>query len=150
MSIVKGMTFILIEFPSIENHLQRLQAGRQLRYAEAVSLDEEWTPSFAAPYFYCLLSQADEQITRIRARMIEPQIGEDPATGSAACTLAAYLALKSGRGGQSYKFDIQQGVEMGRASQIGVEVVLAENGKDVERVLLSGSAIQVMEGTLLI
>ena len=150
VSIVKGMTFILIEFPNVEHYLQRLKVGRQMKYADAISLDGEWTPSFAAPYFYSILSEGIDQPTRIRARMIEPQIGEDPATGSAACTLGAYLALQSDKGGKTFRFNVEQGVEMGRASEIGVEVVLDESGEAVEEVLLSGTAIQVTEGTLML
>ena len=150
VSIVKGMTFILIDLSRTPDYLEVLEVGRQATYADAVKLDEDWAPSFVAPYFYSILSQSGKQPTRIRTRMMEPKIGEDPATGSAACTLGAYLALQNGKGGQSYKFDIEQGVEMGRASQIGVEVVLAEDGKAVESMLLSGTAVQVTEGTLML
>lgn len=150
VSLVKGMTFILINFPDVENHLQRLKVGRQARYADVVSLDEDWAPSFVAPYFFAILSEAEQQPIKIRTRMMEPQIGEDPATGSAACTLGAYLALRSGKRGGRYRYDIEQGVEMGRASEIDVEVVLAEDGRAVDSVLMSGSAIQVTKGTFLL
>ena len=150
VSVVKGMTFILIALPNVEHYLQKLQVGRQMKYAEAIALDEGWSPSFTAPYFYSLLSADKEHPTRIRSRMIEPQIGEDPATGSAACTLGSYLALQSGEGGRTYRFDIAQGIEMGRASEIVVEVTLAESGKAVEMVQLSGTAVKVTEGTLLL
>jgi PhzF family phenazine biosynthesis protein len=70
---------------------------------------------------------------------------EDPATGSAACALGSYLALK---GKRTRKFEVTQGVEMGRESVIGVEVVIADGGREVESVRLSGSAVQVMEGSL--
>lgn len=150
VSIVKGMTFILISLPNVEDYLQKLQVGRQMRYAEAIALDEAWTPSFAAPYFYTILSEGKGQPTKIRARMIEPQMGEDPATGSAACTLGCYLALQAGEGGRSYRFEIVQGVEMGRESKIGVEITLADSAKEVEQVLLSGTAVKITEGTLLL
>lgn len=53
---------------------------------------------------------------RLRARMFAPLSGtiEDPATGSAACPLAALRLSLSGE--QSGTFDIVQGVEMGRPS----------------------------------
>lgn len=37
---------------------------------------------------------------------------------------------------------------MGRTSTVGVEVVLKEGGKDVESLLMSGTAVKVMEGTI--
>lgn len=150
VSIVKRMTFILIALPNVEHYLQKLQVGRQTKYAEAIALDEGWSPSFVAPYFYTILSEDKEQPTKIRTRMIEPQIGEDPATGSAACTLGSYLALQSDEGGRTYRFDIVQGIEMGRASEIGVDVTLNESGTAVDKVLLSGNAVKVTEGTLML
>ena len=77
-------------------------------------------------------------------------IGEDPATGSAACTLGAYIALQQGATGESYSFVIEQGVEMGRDSEIGVQVTLDETGKGVKEIWLSGSAVQVTEGIIML
>jgi trans-2,3-dihydro-3-hydroxyanthranilate isomerase len=44
------------------------------------------------------------------------------------------------------KFGVEQGVEMGRRSVIGVEIEVV--GGNVDRVELSGTAVQVMEGSL--
>jgi predicted PhzF superfamily epimerase YddE/YHI9 len=52
------------------------------------------------------------------------------------------------KGKRTRKFEVTQGVEMGRESVIGVEVVVADSGREVESVRLSGSAVQVMEGSL--
>ncbi|KAL8823990.1 MAG: hypothetical protein Q9191_005387 [Dirinaria sp. TL-2023a] len=151
VSIVKGMSFILVEFPNVEEYLQKLQLGRQMTYANTVILDQDWTPSFIAPYFYVILQESDAQSITIRSRMIAPApIGEDPGTGSAAATLGAYLALQRGKPAQSFKFCIEQGVEMGRTCQIGVEVTLDRSGKSIEKLLLSGTAVQVTEGTLML
>ena len=69
---------------------------------------------------------------------------EDAATGSAAGSLGAYLVrreeLSPGK-----TLDILQGVEMGRPSQIEVEVARSE-AKLVPRV--SGAAVTVFEGTI--
>ena len=70
VSIVKGMSFILIDFPRNSGSIQKLQVGRQLRYADALRLDEEWLPSFVAPYFYEILTKESNGSLRIRARMI--------------------------------------------------------------------------------
>ena len=82
---------------------------------------------------------------RIRARMFQPLGGimEDPATGSAAAALAAYLGKLDGR---SQSFEIHQGIEMGRPSRIEAEVTV-ENGEPVA-VRIGGNAVKVMEGRL--
>jgi PhzF family phenazine biosynthesis protein len=78
--------------------------------------------------------------------MISQRI-EDPATGSAASDLAAYLSLVEGKPGQSLKYAITQGVEMGRRSEIKIEVVLkSESG--IDKIVLEGGAVRVMEGRL--
>lgn len=148
ISIVKGMTFVLINFPNVADYLDILQVGGPGLTPAGRLLDEDWKPSFVAPYFYVILEDDGSQSTRVRARMIDPTVGEDPATGSAACTLSAYLALQAGGAGKLYRYSIEQGVEMGRSSQIGVEVKLDQTGKGVESVALSGSAILVTKGTL--
>ena len=67
---------------------------------------------------------------------------EDPATGSAGGSLGAYL-VQHGRLGVGETLRITQGVEMGRPSEILVEVS-AERGRLVPRV--SGSAVRIFEG----
>jgi trans-2,3-dihydro-3-hydroxyanthranilate isomerase len=76
--------------------------------------------------------------------MLPWELYEDPATGSAAGSLGAYL-VQHGKLSPNEKFYIQQGVEMGRPSQIEVEV--DQTGKKlVPRV--SGAAVKVFEGTI--
>ncbi len=90
-------------------------------------------------------------MVRVRTRILEFAM-EDPATGSAAIALSAWLSLKGGergRSGGTGRFEITQGVEMGRSSVIGVEVVVGDR-KRVERVRLSGSAVWIMKGSLTI
>jgi trans-2,3-dihydro-3-hydroxyanthranilate isomerase len=67
---------------------------------------------------------------------------EDPATGSAAGSLAAYL-VEQERLNAGEKLVIRQGVEMGRPSEIHVEVT-SERGRLVPKV--SGSAVRIFEG----
>ena len=85
--------------------------------------------------------------SRIRARMFAPLGGtqEDPATGSAAAALAAWLGQLDGA---SASFDITQGVEMGRPSKIEASVTV-KNGRPTA-VTIGGRAIKVMEGRLAI
>ncbi|MGC2765090.1 MAG: PhzF family phenazine biosynthesis protein [Candidatus Acidiferrum sp.] len=69
---------------------------------------------------------------------------EDAATGSAAGSLGAYL-VKHGRVGAGHTLSITQGVEMGRPSQIEVEVTRSGR-KLTPRV--SGAAVKVFEGVI--
>ncbi len=76
--------------------------------------------------------------------MLPWEIYEDPATGSAAGSLGAYL-VKHGRLAAAHTLSILQGEEMGRPSHIEVEVT--QKGKKlVPRV--SGAAVRVFEGTI--
>ncbi|EAQ13669.1 trans-2,3-dihydro-3-hydroxyanthranilate isomerase [Maritimibacter alkaliphilus HTCC2654] len=79
---------------------------------------------------------------RVHMRMFAPldNVPEDPATGSAAAALGALLCREAGG---PVSLTIHQGEDMGRPSVIGVE---AEPG----RVTVSGRAIRVMEGKLVI
>jgi trans-2,3-dihydro-3-hydroxyanthranilate isomerase len=91
---------------------------------------------------YCFaLNGSNKAFTR---GMLPWELYEDPATGSAAGSLGAYL-VQHGKLSPNEKFYIQQGVEMGRPSQIEVEV--DQTGKKlVPRV--SGAAVKVFEGTI--
>jgi trans-2,3-dihydro-3-hydroxyanthranilate isomerase len=71
-------------------------------------------------------------------------LSEDPATGSAAGALGAFL-VHQGRLKLATPLEIHQGIEMLRPSRIRVEV-LAQHGKLVPRV--SGTAVPVLEGFL--
>jgi PhzF family phenazine biosynthesis protein len=79
----------------------------------------------------------------MRTRMIEG-VMEDPATGSASCALSAFLSLKSRE--KVVAYELTQGVEMGRQSDIGIEVTLNDALDGVERLEMSGSSVKVMEG----
>lgn len=90
---------------------------------------------------YCFVSRA-EQI-RARAIMPGPQV-EDPGTGSAAGSLAAYL-VRYGKAKRGMPLRILQGVEMGRPSEIFVSVLEMESQLTPK---VSGSAVRVFEGYL--
>lgn len=147
VSIVKGMTFVLVGFPS-GNFLHEIGKSKLAIKRDRSELDSGWSPSFVAAYFYHSSWITYDEFTRIEARMIDPEMGEDPATGSAACALGSYLALQGGEAGKSYRYEIDQGVNMDRDSRIRVTVTLDESGKRVKRVLLAGSAVLVTQGTI--
>lgn len=152
VSIVKGMTFCLIEVSSLEA-LGSVTIG--LKGLGSEGLTEEYFHKGFVGWFFFFNVQADgadDGITRLRTRMIQ-DTSEDPATGSASTALAVYLMLhhpksKQGGGRQVRKFELTQGVEMGRKSSIGVEVTAEMGEKKVEKVVLSGSALEVMEGVI--
>ena len=77
-------------------------------------------------------------------------IGEDPATGSAAGPLGGYLVHHSAAGVDPvdgvYRFVIEQGDFINRPSRIGLEVN-GEPGK-VEKVRVGGTSVVVARGTL--
>lgn len=79
---------------------------------------------------------------KYRTRMFGSR--EDPGTGSASCGLACYLTEGKGEG----RFVFEQGVEMGRRNVISVDVTRGEGGGGVEKVVLGGEAVVVMEGSL--
>jgi len=83
-----------------------------------------------------------------RARMFAPGAGvpEDPATGSAAGPLGAYLGAHGLLRGRT-SFTIDQGVEMGRPSRLWVEV--GSDASGMPRVLrVGGETVPVLRGTI--
>lgn len=144
VSIVKGMTFILIELKTLEALQSVTTTGSPMSVS---GLDEEWKDTFVGTYFYVQTAGADG-VRHLRTRMIEGTL-EDPATGSAASDLAAYLSLTHGKPGQTLEYEITQGVEMGRKSDISVQVVLGEQS-GIEKITLGGKTVPVMEGRLLV
>lgn len=150
VSIVNGMSFVLVEVPRVDDYLENVRVGYPSIDPSATQLDEGWSSSVIAPYYYVVLPDEEDKITRLRTRLIMSTVGEDPATGSAAAALSAYLALQQGQSNHMYTYKIAQGVEMGRRSEIGVKVTLDESGKFVKEVLLSGTATPVMKGTVIV
>ena len=148
VSIVKGLSFVLINVPSVLPYLEMLETTGFHFDASKVKFDEGWENSFVGAYFFAKTSHPQQAITTIRARMLERSVGEDAATGSAASALGSYLALKDGTPGKTYRYNIQQGVEMGRSSDIGVSVELDSSGKGVRSLVLAGSAVPVTQGTM--
>jgi len=145
VSIVKGMTFILASLDSLPALSQPRQNINTDTY-DPTGLDPGWETGIITTYFYVLLGTDEAGCTVIRSRMFGTR--EDPATGSAASALCSYLALREDRekGKGPFAYSITQGVEMGRESHIGVEVLRTEDGTGVVTVALSGKAVDVMKG----
>jgi len=87
---------------------------------------------------------------RVHARMfvLDPEMKEDPATGSACACLGGYLAWhgRTARGSTS-TIRVEQGVDMGRASLLEVEVDTAGDGA-VTGVRVGGASVLVAEGSI--
>lgn len=103
-------------------------------------------PSLGArrlPIYLYARDGEDAEVSRLRARMFSPLSGtiEDAATGSAATPLSALLlSLTKDR---KRRYDIVQGVEMGRPSLL---VCTASRGTDGIRATVGGSCVPVLKG----
>jgi trans-2,3-dihydro-3-hydroxyanthranilate isomerase len=97
-------------------------------------LVEALSQDYGASNIYLVCLQDDG---KVRARMFTTGVmgGEDPATGSAAGPLCAYLAER----GRGSRIEITQGVEMRRPSRLVAEM---HNG----RPRVGGNVVQVIEG----
>lgn len=83
----------------------------------------------------------------VHARMYAPAIAphEDPATGSAAASLAGYLASREASDG-THRWRVTQGHEMGRPSRIEIEADRA--GGKITAVRVGGASVLVSEGEM--
>jgi trans-2,3-dihydro-3-hydroxyanthranilate isomerase len=92
-----------------------------------------------AVYVYAA-TRHDGDTTYIHARMYAPKMGviEDPATGSAACSLAGSLDT------DATHLVIDQGVELGRPSCL--EAHITRKDGEVVQVSVGGGAVVVAEG----
>ncbi len=119
---------------------------------KSTALEPHWSalirPMGGVDAAYVYRRGGDSPTTHFRARMFAPTGGipEDPATGSATALLAAQLlkaeVLKDG----SHKWQLEQGYEMGRPSDLFLEADVA--GGRLKAVRVAGQAVKVMQGTL--
>jgi predicted PhzF superfamily epimerase YddE/YHI9 len=110
------MTFVLVELDDLEALRLVSLAGGSLTIGD---LDSGWSETFMGAYFFVRTGNSHAGAATVQARMIEGPL-EDPATGSAASALTAYLSLKEGIPGGSLGYELIQGVEMGRRSEIHI------------------------------
>jgi len=98
-------------------------------------------------FAFCL--QATTPGTFAHARMFAPGAGvpEDPATGSAAGPLGAYLAVHGVLAKSQTEFVLEQGIEMGRPSRLWVEVIRDAAGMPVT-LRVGGTTVPVIRGTI--
>ncbi|RFU29830.1 hypothetical protein B7463_g6493, partial [Scytalidium lignicola] len=147
VSIVKGMSFILTILPDLET-LAKVDRSLHPDTYNTSPLDKGWDAGLIGTMY--LVAQGTDEFGRKKYRTRMFGSCEDPGTGSASCALACWLSLQEPKsaGQGPFKFAFIQGVEMGRQNNISVEVMRDEGGAEIEKVVLSGAGVSVMEGTL--
>lgn len=159
VSIVRGMAFNLVSLADLDA-LALPKTGllpvEECYKAEYLDQGSGWDVGFTGTFYYTDLGldpaneNKDVSVRWLRTRSIGSR--EDPGTGSASCALCCYLAVVAHQAGagQVQRFHLTQGMEMGRRCDIYVIVRTTEDGSGIETVELSGAAVMVMEGTLVI
>ncbi len=97
---------------------------------------------------YIYTRQCVRAQSAFHARMFAPDLGvpEDPATGSAAIGFARVIHTFDGLTDGTHKRTIEQGLEMGRPSAIGL-VMNVSRGR-LDGVRIGGNGVRVMQGTI--
>ncbi|HEX3301768.1 MAG TPA: PhzF family phenazine biosynthesis protein [Thermomicrobiales bacterium] len=136
-----GLPFLCVEIGDLDSLGRAVPNTMQFRAAQ----DE--LPDRALEFNVFAYTETSTNPLSVRARMFAPLDGvpEDPATGSAAGALGAFLTHLRPEADLELTFPILQGVEMGRPSRIDLAV---RKGRGViERVGISGRCVDVMRGT---
>ena len=112
------------------------------RAAWTATLSRAWSPNL----FFFAGGLRDGG--KLYARMCSPALGieEDPATGSACAALVGAMASKHDFGGTVYRLSIQQGVSMGRRSEI--EAAARKSGGAVTSVSVGGATAYIASGEI--
>jgi trans-2,3-dihydro-3-hydroxyanthranilate isomerase len=112
------------------------------RAAWTATLSRAWSPNL----FFFAGDLRDGG--NLYARMCAPALGveEDPATGSACAALVGAMASKHDFGGTAYRLSIQQGVSMGRRSEIEAEA--RKSGSVVTSVSVGGDTAYIASGEI--
>ena len=112
------------------------------RAAWIATLSRAWSPNLF--FFAGDLRNGGE----LYARMCAPALGveEDPATGSACAALVGTMASKHDFGGAAYRLSIQQGVSMGRRSEIEAEARKSDSA--VTSISVAGATTYIASGEI--
>jgi trans-2,3-dihydro-3-hydroxyanthranilate isomerase len=112
------------------------------RAAWAATLSRAWSPHI----FFFAGNLRDNG--KLYARMWAPTLGieEDPATGAACAALVGAMASKQDFSRTSYRLTIQQGVSMGRRSEIEAEA--CKSGSVVTSVGVGGATAWIASGEI--
>lgn len=124
-----------------------LEALGKVRFADGNAWQEAFSfTGRSAVYIYT--RETGREDTHIRARMLAPKLGvtEDPATGSAAAAFAGPAVLFERPDDGVHQIIIEQGVEMGRPSEIALD--LDVSGGLLKAAQIGGAAVIISEGKL--
>jgi trans-2,3-dihydro-3-hydroxyanthranilate isomerase len=137
-----GTPFVIAEVASVEA-LARARPDLGAFRAGASEIAE-----LAERFNLHLYTRSSDDLLHLRARMFAPLQGilEDPATGSANAALAALLTSLAPGENVDLHFEIEQGIEMGRPSQIIASARKTAEGPVTATV--AGDCVPMMRGTL--
>ena len=137
-----GTPFVIAEVRSLE------ALARARPDLAAFRRGAETFPELAARFNLHLYVRKDGDATRLRTRMFAPLSGvlEDPATGSANAALAALLTSMAPGENADLHYEIEQGLEMGRPSEIIAQARKTAEGPVSASV--AGTCVAVGRGTL--
>jgi trans-2,3-dihydro-3-hydroxyanthranilate isomerase len=138
----------------------RHSAGNPFDFVPVASLDaiarakpqgEAFDKAFGAnhPGVYVYCRETTETGRHFHARMFGSRssgIYEDPATGSAVAAFAGVLMQFEPMGEGEHSFLIEQGYEMGRPSEIDLQIVIGEGA--LQSAEIGGHAVMVSEGEI--
>jgi trans-2,3-dihydro-3-hydroxyanthranilate isomerase len=133
-----GLPFCFAQLKSVE----AVDRAVISRGAWVSILSRAWSP-------HAFLFAGDlESGGRLYARMFAPALGseEDPATGSACAALVGVMASKQDRDQPTYSLSVQQGVMMGRQSEIEAEA--CKSGCVVTSVSVGGATTHIASGEI--
>ena len=133
-----GVPFCFVQLTSNEV----VDRAAMNRAAWAATLSRAWSPHIF--FFAGDLRDGGKPY----ARMWAPALGieEDPATGAACAALVGVMASKHDFGGTAYRLSIQQGVSMGRRSEIEAEARKSDGV--VTAVSVDGATAYVASGEI--
>lgn len=139
-----GLPSLVVPIGSLAE-VQALDSGRLNVAALATACD-----AVATDTVLVFALETEDPDATVHVRFFAPMHGvvEDPATGSANCTLGAYLIghqvvpVKEG----TNRFVSEQGTEMGRPSTLHILVDVSQ--REITRVRVGGDVVLVLEGTV--
>ena len=136
-----GLPFACVEISGLDMLGRALPNVAAFRAAQAMQ-----DPTLEFNLYAYTVTSTDP--LKIQSRMFAPLDGvpEDPATGSAAGALGAFLADLRPESDLDLQIMIQQGIEMGRPSTISLSI--RKKANIVERVEIGGLCVEVMRGTI--
>ncbi len=138
-----GLHYVVVPVRDLE-----VVQGMLVDTAMLARLNRTFDGELADVYVYC--RGGESGLADFHARMFAPAHGipEDPATGSAVASLCGQLAALEMAEEEDRNFLIEQGCEMGRPSQIHLDIS-KEHGT-IREAGIEGGAVIVCEGTLLL